>query len=85
MTETNPAYVHGTDPDEQRRLSALNDLMNERCLAELKVVAGERVLDFGCGLGQLSRAMARHSGVRVVGIEASERQGHVERQQKPSP
>lgn len=66
-------YIHGTDRDEQDRLSRLNDLLNEGCLRELALSAGERVLDFGAGLGQLSRAMARAVGKTgsVVGIERS--------------
>ena len=30
-------YVHGTDPDEQRRLATLNDLLNAACLRETNV------------------------------------------------
>ncbi|HEX4946101.1 MAG TPA: methyltransferase domain-containing protein [Blastocatellia bacterium] len=68
------AYIHGTDPEEQARLSLLNDLLNFGSLRELKLQGGERILDVGCGLGQLSRAMARAAGVRVVGIERSAEQ-----------
>jgi SAM-dependent methyltransferase len=67
-------YIHGTDPDEQRRLSALNELMNARTLAELGLRGGERVLDVGAGLGQLTRAMARRAGVPAVGVERSAEQ-----------
>lgn len=67
------AYIHGTDPAEQERLSRLNDLLNGQSLARLRVEAGARVLDIGCGMGQLSRAIARAAGTRgrVVGIERS--------------
>jgi SAM-dependent methyltransferase len=75
MTEPSPpaAYLHGTDPDEQGRLSALNDLLNSACLRELALRGGEKVLDVGCGLAQLTRALARSAGPsgRVVGVEAS--------------
>lgn len=66
-------YVHGTAPEEQRRLSRLNDLINRRSLAELQPKAGERILDVGCGLGQLTRALARAVGAsgRVLGIDES--------------
>lgn len=66
-------YLHGTDPVEQHRLSRLNDLLNARCLTELAVGPGDRVLDVGSGLGQLTRGMARQAGptARVVGIERS--------------
>jgi len=66
-------YLHGTAPFEQDRLARLNDLLNDRALAELGLRPGDRVLDVGSGLGQLSRAMARQVGPggRVVGIERS--------------
>jgi hypothetical protein len=47
-------YLHGTHPDEQGRLSRLNELLNDRSLRELALQGGERVLDVGCGLGQPS-------------------------------
>jgi SAM-dependent methyltransferase len=64
-------YIHGVSPDEQRRLTALNDLINTRCLAELALKPGETVLDIGAGLGQLTRRMAHATGRRVIGIESS--------------
>lgn len=64
-------YIHGTDPDEQRRLTRLNDLLNRRSLTELRARPGQRVLDVGSGLGQLSRAIARavQPGGLVVAVE----------------
>jgi SAM-dependent methyltransferase len=67
-------YVHGTDPVEQRRLSALNTLLNETSLAAMAPRSGERVLDVGSGLGQLTRLMAGATGVRALGIERSAEQ-----------
>ncbi len=69
-------YLHGVAEDEQRRLSRLNDLLNQAAIGELRVGQGERVLDLGSGLGQLSRAIARRAGPsgRVVGVERSEEQ-----------
>jgi SAM-dependent methyltransferase len=69
-------YVHGTDPDEQRRLSAMNALINPPLLRELGLRGGEAILDVGAGLGQFTRAMARAAGPgsRVVGIERDPRQ-----------
>jgi SAM-dependent methyltransferase len=67
-------YVHGTAPHEQLRLSALNNLLNEASLHELRLRGGEKILDVGSGLAQLSRAMARAAGARVVGIERSAEQ-----------
>ncbi|HEY3217351.1 MAG TPA: methyltransferase domain-containing protein [Candidatus Eisenbacteria bacterium] len=69
-------YIHGTTPEEQRRLTRLNQLLNQRSLDELALRGGESILDLGSGLGQLTRAMARVAGrgARVVGIERSEQQ-----------
>jgi ubiquinone/menaquinone biosynthesis C-methylase UbiE len=78
MTGATPdsRYVHGTAPDEQRRLSTLNDLLNDSSLREMGLRPGERVLDLGAGLAQLARAMARAVGPtgRVIGIERSREQ-----------
>jgi SAM-dependent methyltransferase len=73
MNPSSSRYIHGTAPEEQERLSLLNDLLNPTSLRELALRGGERVVDFGCGLGQFSRAMAR-AGARVVGIERSAEQ-----------
>src|SRR5262245_33650338 len=64
-------YVHGTEPEEQKRLTALNDMMNQASLAELRLEGKERVIDVGAGLGQLTRAIARRTGTAVVGVERS--------------
>jgi SAM-dependent methyltransferase len=70
------AYIHGTTPGEQSRLSLLNDLINEAALRELALRGGEEILDLGSGLGQFSRTMARAAGQggRVVGVEGSPEQ-----------
>ena len=73
MDESAP-YLHGTSPVEQARLSLLNRLMNDGAMRELALRGGERIVDFGCGLGQLSRAMARAAGRRLVGVERSAEQ-----------
>jgi SAM-dependent methyltransferase len=69
-------YVHGTAPTEQRRLAKLNDILNEASLAEISFRGGERILDVGCGLAQLTRAMARGAGpgAVAVGVERSAEQ-----------
>ena len=69
-------YMHGTSAQEQERLARLNLSLNDLSLRELDLSGGERVLDFGCGLGQLTRLMARAAGGRgrVVGFDSSEAQ-----------
>jgi len=66
-------YVHGTSPEEQRRLGLMNDLVNEGSLRELALAGGERILEMGAGTGVFARRMARAAGRsgRVVGIERS--------------
>jgi ubiquinone/menaquinone biosynthesis C-methylase UbiE len=69
-------YIHGTDDDEQRRLSLMNDvLLNSAMLREMHLRGDERILDLGCGLGQFTRMMARAVPAgRVIGIERDEEQ-----------
>jgi SAM-dependent methyltransferase len=62
-------YMHGYAVSEQERLSRLNELLNGSALREIRVLSGERVIDFGAGLGQLTRAMGRAAGCPVVAIE----------------
>lgn len=75
------SYIHGTSPDEQRRLSLMNEIANAGSLREAAVRPGDRVLDVGSGLGQLTRMMARQAGPtgRVVGVEFSAEQLEVAR------
>jgi SAM-dependent methyltransferase len=47
------------------------DLPNERDLRLLGRVAGKRVLDLGCGLGQAAIALARQ-GAHVIALDASD-------------
>jgi SAM-dependent methyltransferase len=69
-------YLHGTTDEEQRRLSLMNDvLLNNAALREMALRGDERIIDFGSGLGQFSRAMAGAvPRGRVVGIERDEKQ-----------
>ncbi len=64
-------YVHGTEPDEQKRLSRLNALLNAASVRAMALAGGERILDVGSGLGQLSRMLARAagSGGSAIGVE----------------
>lgn len=68
---TDSTYIHGTSPDEQRRLSLMNDvLLNQASLRELALRGDERIVDFGSGLGQFTRAMARAvPNGSVLGVE----------------
>ena len=63
-------------PEEQSRLSLLNELINERCLQLLSLQDGEKVIDIGSGLGQFTIAMARQVGPKgyCLGIERDENQ-----------
>ncbi|MCP4250403.1 MAG: methyltransferase domain-containing protein [bacterium] len=72
----NSGYIHGTTPEEQKRLGLMNEEINAAALRELDLRGSERILDVGCGLGHFARAMARVAGTAgsVVGIEANERQ-----------
>ena len=72
--ENSSIYIHGSDPDERMRLSLMNDLLNRGSLREMGLQGGEQILDVGSGLGQLSRAMARNAGARVIGIERDREQ-----------
>jgi len=51
----------------------MNDILNEASLRELGLRGGEKILDVGCGLAQLTRRMAAVAG-QVVGIEHSAEQ-----------
>jgi ubiquinone/menaquinone biosynthesis C-methylase UbiE len=69
-------YIHGSDPDEQFRLSKLNELINDRCLSLLAIQSGDHILDVGSGLGQFTLAMGDRTGPRgkCLGIERDENQ-----------
>lgn len=64
-------YIHGSSPEEQQRLSLLNDILNHNYLREFTFGERDRILDVGSGLGQLTRLMARTAGPQayVLGIE----------------
>lgn len=66
-----PEYIHGSSAEERQRLSLLNDILNDSCLKELNLQPGVRVVDFGSGLGQFTRLMARTVGDagQVIGFE----------------
>jgi ubiquinone/menaquinone biosynthesis C-methylase UbiE len=76
MTVVPSHYVHGSHPYEQQRLTALNAFINARMLPEMRLTGGERIVDFGSGLGQFTRLLAKaaRSERPVIGIERDERQ-----------
>lgn len=75
MSDARGGYIHGTDPDEQYRLSKLNELINAESLPMLDLRPGARVLEVGAGLCQFARAMAKAApGSRVLAIERSREQ-----------
>jgi ubiquinone/menaquinone biosynthesis C-methylase UbiE len=77
MAETASDYVMGHDDRERRRLSLQASVINplsEQLLKRAGVSAGMRVLDIGCGVGELSMIAARLVGRsgRVTGIDIDE-------------
>jgi ubiquinone/menaquinone biosynthesis C-methylase UbiE len=75
-------YIHGSKPEEQKRLSILNEIMNSRCIALMEFKGGERLIDIGSGLGQYTLDMARRVGNKgfCLGIERDTRQLEVANQ-----
>jgi len=66
------SYIHGTSPEEQARLNALNTLTNHSFISYLGELEGKIVADFGCGTGVLMADIARHFPTcRVTGLELS--------------
>lgn len=64
-------YIHGFDPDEQRRLIAQAAYWRARLLFRgIEYRAGESVLEIGCGVGAvLAEFGDRFPGVRLAGID----------------
>jgi ubiquinone/menaquinone biosynthesis C-methylase UbiE len=69
-------YIHGTHEEEQARLMRLNEIINRPAIQQMALTGGERILDIGCGLGQLTRDMARAAGAKgfAIGVERSAEQ-----------
>ncbi|HET7904654.1 MAG TPA: methyltransferase domain-containing protein [Candidatus Eisenbacteria bacterium] len=69
-------YLHGTSAAEQARLGIMNRILNEGSLREMAFRGGERILDLGSGLGDLTRAMRASAGpgASALGIERSAEQ-----------
>lgn len=68
-------YIHGTHPEEQTRLSLLNDLTNASFLDFLEIKSGDSVLEVGSGLGVLTNCVATgFPDSNVTGIEIASEQ-----------
>lgn len=68
-------YIHGTNPEEQARLSLLNELTNTSFIDFMDVRSGDSVLEVGSGLGILANCVAtRFPGSQVTGIEIATEQ-----------
>lgn len=69
-------YIHGFSESEQQRLTRMQDILNQAELRELDLAGVRSIVDVGCGLGQFSRAMARHlmGTAQVIGVERDARQ-----------
>lgn len=69
------SYIHGTQGEEQQRLSDLNKITNDSFIKYLGIEAGQKVCDFGCGLGNLMKDIAKlHPDVEITGLEKSKDQ-----------
>ena len=67
------SYIHGTHPEEQKRLTDLNTLTNRQFVDFLEIEDGETVLEVGSGLGILAHLVAeRHPDSSITGIEISD-------------
>jgi SAM-dependent methyltransferase len=65
-------YIHGTEPDEQARLAALNRMTNGPFVEWLALEGHEQVLEIGSGLGLLAAEVAAkvpHGS--VIGLDGS--------------
>jgi len=77
MSQIPASYVMGHDDRERRRLSLQASILNplsDQLLRRAGLSAGLRVLDIGCGVGELSMVAARLVGPRgrVTGIDIDE-------------
>ena len=75
------SYLHGYSTEEQRRLVDQARYWRDVILGELDYVAGERVLEMGCGVGAVLGVLVEaFPGIRVSGIDLEVRQIEAARQ-----
>lgn len=79
MSKTNgdgeAQYIHGTSPQEQARLRALNALTNDAFVNFLRLDDAKTILEVGAGLGILAADVARRAPhADVIGVELQARQ-----------
>src|SRR5262245_44329355 len=77
MSQTSSGYVMGHDDRERRRLGLQASILNplsDQLLRRAGLSTGLRVLDIGCGIGELSMVAARLVGPtgHVTGIDIDE-------------
>ena len=64
-----PEFGQNTDERWERETPYLVDLIGE----QLQPRKGGLLIDYGCGIGRLSKALIERFGVRVLGVDLSER------------
>ncbi len=73
MMQKKHPYIHGTHPEEQKRLTDLNTLTNRQFADFLEINTAETVLEVGSGLGILANMVAeKHPDSSITGIEISD-------------
>jgi len=67
------SYIHGTLPEEQKRLADLNTLTNRQFVNFLEIDDKETVLEVGSGLGiQANMVAEKHPDSSITGVEISD-------------
>jgi cyclopropane fatty-acyl-phospholipid synthase-like methyltransferase len=64
-----PEFGEGTDQRWERETPYLVDLIGQ----QLSPKRDALVIDYGCGIGRLAKALIERFGVRVLGVDLSER------------
>ena len=67
-------------PTRDMTLEAAQLAKKQHIAAKLDLKAGQRVLDIGCGWGGMAIHLAKHHGVKVVGVTLSEQQHSLARE-----